>query len=240
MFLTKKLWIIEDMEDLQPIYSHIFEGQEFQLEFFTSFDGFRKAYQNEKNHPDLIIADIMLEDGHFFKLLNESDMTLRTPYMVISSSDDLDTIRGAYQAGAIDYLLKPFNQNEIRAKVERHLINIEERVQEASKSLEALNLDLTQFTNKEIKIIESFNMKEEKTLHRNEIVKVIWKNIAIHPNTLDVHIYNLRKKLKTYGFGIKAIGNGLFKFIEEKKTETPTSETNQHSTDTADTADTVS
>jgi DNA-binding winged helix-turn-helix (wHTH) protein len=62
-------------------------------------------------------------------------------------------------------------------------------------------------------------MKEEKTLHRNEIVKVIWKNIAIHPNTLDVHIYNLRKKLKPFGYGIKAIGNGLFKFVDLKPKE---------------------
>ncbi len=229
MFLTKKLWIIEDMEDLQPIYGHIFDGKEFQLQFFTSFDEFRKAYTSEKNLPDLIIADIMLEDGHFFKLLNETDMTLNTPYLVISSSDDLETLRNAYAAGAIDYLLKPFNQNEIRAKVERHLINIEERVQEASKSLEALNLDLTFFTNKEIKIIESFNLKEEKTLHRNEIVKVIWKNIAIHPNTLDVHIYNLRKKLKNFGYGIKAIGNGLFKFIETASKEASTSSSSEES-----------
>ena len=214
MLLTKKLWIIEDMEDLQPIYNHIFAEEEYQISFFKSFDEFRRAYNAEKNLPELIIADIMLEDGHFFKLLNESDMTLNTPYLVISSSDDLDTLRNAFQAGAIDYLLKPFNQNEIKAKVERHLTNIEERNQETSKSLEALNLDLSQFTNKEIKIIESFNIKEEKTLHRNEIVKVIWKNIAIHPNTLDVHIYNLRKKLKTFDYGIKAIGNGLFKFIE--------------------------
>lgn len=202
------------MEDLQPIYHHIFEGDEFQLRFFKSFDEFRKAYQSEKNHPDLIVADIMLEDGHFFKLLNDSDMTLNTPYMVISSSDDIETLRNAFEAGAIDYILKPFNQNEIRAKVERHLQNIEERIQETSKSLEALNLDLGLFTNKEIKIIESFNMKEDKTLHRNEIVKIIWKNIAIHPNTLDVHIYNLRKKLKAYNYGIKAIGNGLFKITE--------------------------
>jgi DNA-binding response OmpR family regulator len=214
MFLTKKLWIIEDMEDLQPIYSHIFSGEEYDLRFFKSFDEFRRSYISEKSLPNIIIADIMLEDGHFFKLLNESDMTLNTPYLVISSSDDLETLRNAFQAGAIDYLLKPFNQNEIRAKVERHIINIEEKNQETSKSLEALNLDLSQFTNKEIKIIESFNIKEEKTLHRNEIVKVIWKNIAIHPNTLDVHIYNLRKKLKMFGYGIKAIGNGLFKFIE--------------------------
>ena len=57
-------------------------------------------------------------------------------------------------------------------------------------------------------------MKDDKTLHRNEIVKIIWRNIAIHPNTLDVHIYNLRKKLKDYNYGIKAIGNGLFRFTD--------------------------
>ena len=121
-------------------------------------------------------------------------------------------MRVAFEAGAIDYILKPFNYNEIYAKVEKHLKKIEERNYETTKSLEALNLDLSVFTNKEIKIIESFNIKEDKTLHRNEIVKIIWKNIAIHPNTLDVHIYNLRKKLKTFGYGIKAIGNGLFRF----------------------------
>ena len=214
MLLSKKLWIIEDMVDLHPIYNHIFTGEEYSLQFFKSFDEFKKAHSNDKNLPDLIIADIMLEDGHFFKLLNESDMTLNIPYLVISSSDDISTIRNAFDAGAIDYLLKPFNQNEVRAKVERHIINIEERNLETSKSLEALNLDLSLFTNKEIKIIESFNIKEEKTLHRNEIVKLIWKNIAIHPNTLDVHIYNLRKKLKPFNFGIKAVGNGLFKFID--------------------------
>jgi DNA-binding response OmpR family regulator len=212
--MNKVLWIIEDMVDLQPVYKNIFDNEEYTIRFFKSFDEFSKSYHAEKFLPHLIIADIMLEDGNFFKLLNESDMTLNTPYLVISSSDDIDTMRIAFEAGAIDYLLKPFNYNETLAKVERHLYKIEERNHETSKSLEALNLDLAIFTNKEIKIIESFNIKEDKTLHRNEIVKIIWKNIAIHPNTLDVHIYNLRKKLKTFNYGIKAIGNGLFKFIQ--------------------------
>jgi DNA-binding response OmpR family regulator len=216
--MSKTLWIIEDMVDLQPVYKNIFEDDNYSIKFFQSFTEFSKSYQSIKVMPDLIIADIMLEDGNFFKLLNESDITLNTPYMVISSSDDIDTMRIAFEAGAIDYLLKPFNYNETLAKVERHLNKIEERNHETSKSLEALNLDLSAFTNKEIKIIESFNIKEDKTLHRNEIVKIIWKNIAIHPNTLDVHIYNLRKKLKAFGYGIKAIGNGLFKFTQLETT----------------------
>jgi len=215
MNTKKKLWVIEDMIDLQPVYLSNFEEDQYDLNFFKSFDEFRAAYKNgSKEDIDLIIADIYLEDGHFFQLLNESDMTLSTPYLVISSSDEYETIQNAFEAGAIDYILKPFNRNEVKAKVEKHLHHIEERAHETSKSLEALNLDLSQFTNKEIKIIESFNTQEDKTLHRNDIVKIIWKNIAIHPNTLDVHIYNLRKKLKVSQYSIKAIGNGLFKFIE--------------------------
>ncbi|MEX0797808.1 MAG: response regulator [Bacteriovoracaceae bacterium] len=210
----KNLWIIEDMEDLQPIYQSILEEDKYNLTFFTSFDEFRSAYLSSKDQIDLIIADIFLEDGHFFKLLNESDMTLSTPYLVISSSDEYESLQNAFEAGAIDYILKPFNKSEIKAKVERHVRQIDERNHETSKSLEALHLDLASFTNKEIKIIESFNVQEDKTLHRNDIVKIIWKNIAIHPNTLDVHIYNLRKKLKQSNYSIKAIGNGLFRFVK--------------------------
>jgi DNA-binding response OmpR family regulator len=211
----KRIWVIEDMLDLHPVYLSIFNDERCDLKFSQNFNEFKNEYNELKNSFDLIIADIYLPDGHFFKLLNESDLTLNTPFLVISASDELDSFRNAFQAGAIDYILKPFNQNEIKAKVEKHLCNIEEKTNESIKSLEALNLDLTKFTNKEVKIIESFNIKEDKTLHRNDIVKIIWKNIAIHPNTLDVHIYNLRKKLKPYNYNIKAIGNGLFRFLSE-------------------------
>lgn len=214
MDFEKNIWIIEDVEDLQFVYRNIFSSSPVTLTFFKSFDQFAKALRNEDNQPDLIIADIMLEDGHFFQLLNEEDLSLTVPYLVISGSDDLETINNAFEADAIDYILKPLNHNEIKAKVERFLNKIEEKSLESSRSLEALNIDFTNFTNKEVRIIESFNIKEDKTLHRNEIVQIIWKNIAIHPNTLDVHIYNLRKKLKEFDYGIKAIGGGNFMFVD--------------------------
>jgi DNA-binding response OmpR family regulator len=213
--MKHSLWIIEDMVDLHTIYQNIFDEESYNISFFQSFDEFKNKYSRLKDDqlPDLIIADIMLEDGHFIKLLNDSEITLNTPYLVISSSDDIDTIRTAFEAGAIDYLLKPFNYNETLAKVERHINVIEVRNNEVSKSLEALNLNLDAYTNKEIKIIESFNANEDRSLHRNEIVNIIWKNVSIHPNTLDVHIYNLRKKLKKENYAIKATGNGMFKFM---------------------------
>lgn len=216
MLLPKKIWILEDMEDLWPVYDNALSEDHFILKYFPSFDNFARVYDQheEKDYPDLILADITLvDDTNFFQKLNESDLTLSTPYMIVSNSKDIETIRMAFEAGAIDYLIKPINENELIAKAEKHLMYLQEKNNETSKSLEALNLDLSAFTNKEIRIIESFNIKEEKTLYRSEIVKLIWKNINIHPNTLDVHIYNLRKKLKPFNYGIKSIGNGLFKFI---------------------------
>lgn len=211
---NKRIWVLEDMEELMPVYESIFEKSNFKIKFFKSFDSFECCYkENNDIKPDLVIVDINLEDGNFFQLLNESDLTLTDPFIVVSKSDEKMSFELAFEAGAIDYLLKPINNNELYSKVAKHLTNIEKRIIESSKTLKNLNLNIQNYTNKEIKIIESFNFQEDKTLHRSEIVKIIWKNIAIHPNTLDVHIYNLRKKLKQDNHTIKAIGNGQFKFM---------------------------
>lgn len=210
----KRIWVIEDMLDLKPVYQSVFDNSEYKIDFFQSFNDFKNKYtQSSDIKPDLSIVDINLQDGNFFQLLNESDVTLTDPFIVVSKSNELPSFELAFEAGAIDYLLKPINNNELLAKVSKHLKSIEKRIIESSKTLKSLNLDIQNYTNKEIKIIESFNFQDDKTLHRSEIVKIIWKNIAIHPNTLDVHIYNLRKKLKKDGHTIKAIGNGHFKFM---------------------------
>ena len=63
MLLPKKVWVLEDMEDLWPIYGHALDEQHFQLKFFPNFDNFARIYsqQEEKDQPDLILADITLE-----------------------------------------------------------------------------------------------------------------------------------------------------------------------------------
>lgn len=216
MSTEKTLWIIEDMHEMRPVYESIFDNSKakLNLKFFSSFAQFSESYHRAEVHPDLIIADIMLEDGNFIQMLNEANLSLNSPFLVASICDDYETIANAFEIGAIDYIIKPLKFDEVKAKVERHLVIIEERNIENTKTLSALRIELSQFTNMEIKIIESFNIQDQLTLHRNDLIQIIWKNIAIHPNTLDVHIYNLRKKLKCFNYSIKAIGNGYFKFID--------------------------
>ena len=46
--MNKRLWIIEDMVDLQPVYKNIFDNESYDLRFFKSFDEFSRSYQNDK------------------------------------------------------------------------------------------------------------------------------------------------------------------------------------------------
>lgn len=217
------LWIIEDMQELHAVYETIFENSQHQLKFFVNYAQFKTSYDElvekstSSNSPDLLIIDIKLEDGDFFKHLNEDNVNLNANFIVVSESSDYQSVYDALSTGALDFIVKPINLSEMQAKVDHHLEKIEEKKRLKDNILKQMNLNITDFTNKEVKIIESFQAKEDKTLHRSQIVQIIWKNIAIHPNTLDVHIYNLRRKLKPYNFNIKAIGSGQFKFIEMEK-----------------------
>jgi len=216
MLLSRKIWIIESKEEEWKTYDSALSQDNCNLSFFQNFEQFTTAYSKEpqSSQPDIIIADIDHQNSNAFIKLSSSEPAISSPFIIISESKDLSTMRQSFEAGAVDYLMKPLIPDELQAKTEKHLIERQRKLEETSKSLEALNIDVSAFTNKEIKIIESFNIRDEKTLHRSEIVKLIWKNINIHPNTLDVHIYNLRKKLKAYGYGIKSSGNGIFKFID--------------------------
>ena len=149
MLLHKKLWIIEDREEMWPVYDTALHEDSYNLTFFRNFKQFESSYlkEEEKAQPDLIVADIALEDLDFFKELHNSELQLATPFMVVSQSQDLDTMRTAFQAGAIDYIVKPVLGPELLAKTEKHLIDLQERSQEASKSLETLKLDKSLYTN---------------------------------------------------------------------------------------------
>jgi DNA-binding response OmpR family regulator len=210
---NKKIWVIEDSPELQDIYTTLFSDAG-QINCFKSFEQFSKEYSKIISKPDILIVDIMLEDGNFFDTLNKYEISLESPFIIVSGIDKLESFEIAYSAGAADYLLKPLNFNEVKAKVIHHLSAAEERTHECAKFLETLELDIKTLTNRECKIIESFHMREDCTLHRSELNKILWKNLTIHPNTLDVHIYNLRKKLKDSSYAIKSVGSGLFQFYK--------------------------
>ena len=75
-------------------------------------------------HPDMFILDLMMPDPDGFKLcrmLRADPLYRRTPILIVTALNDVDSRLVAMGAGANDYLVKPFHINELYASVEKWL-----------------------------------------------------------------------------------------------------------------------
>jgi DNA-binding response OmpR family regulator len=118
-------------------------------------------------------------------------------------------MRYCFQVGAVDFLLSPINKNELILRIERFLKG--RTIEYMGKPyLENVNPELmAKLTAKELKIFNYFIRFPHRSHHRDDLMKEVWKDVYVHPKTLDVHIYNLRKKIQGI-YDIKSRGNGHY------------------------------
>lgn len=196
------IWILEDFEGCQFVYKKALDDR-YNLRFFSRIDMFLNALKSNDQLPDLVIADITLEDGSFFDLfdLPRYRKMLSFPFIVISSMADKDTLRFGYKNGALDYLLKPFKKTELIVKIEQAFIR--SGVVISKESI----LDNENLTKKEKKIIKVLLDADGDAVCREEILEQVWNDQDIATKTLDVHIHNLRRKISE--FDIQIINEGI-------------------------------
>ena len=76
------------------------------------------------------------------------------------------------------------------------------KIDVSTLSLQFRGKTLSPLTAKEIQILSQLNNAPEKSMPRDEIVRRVWKTVKVSPKTLDVHIFNLRRKLTPLGIEI--------------------------------------
>lgn len=127
-------------------------------------------------------------------------------------------MRLCFSKGASDYLTKPFAKSELIIKVERLFAQSEQ----SSKPYQGLLIDPVSLTvscgtmtsvpltTKELQIVTVIHQSQNYTVSRDDLVNRIWGKFKVSNNTLDVHIYNLRKKLTPLGLGINFTPPNLY------------------------------
>lgn len=183
-----------------------------------------------KKKFDLIIIDIGLPDGNGLNLCtNLQSRFSKIPIFILTGEHDLAQKIMSFSAGADDYITKPFEILELRARISAKLNKIEQ----ASESLEILKwkelmincnrYEVTVFDDKtpknaeltalEFKILLFFARRTENVLTRDAILDGIWgENTFVNHRTVDTHISKLRKKLHTASDTIKSIHGKGYKF----------------------------
>jgi DNA-binding response OmpR family regulator len=213
------IWIVEDDEGCRFVYDQILK-KTFEPIYFPTISSFKSHIDKSvKKQPVLIIADLNLPDGNFLDYLStykKSDLGFDTPIIIISSDDDADSLRLCFKNGVDDYLTKPFRRNELIVKIETILRGkntfggtIQHDVSIDGNSIEGL-------TTKERKLLELFLKDGDRKTCREEILDKVWGGRYIHPKSVDVHLYNLRRKLHPYGHIIKSLGQGRWSLISDR------------------------
>lgn len=194
------------IEDNQHIGSNI--KQFLELEWCTIdrvMDGASWLEQAIKNTYECIILDVMLPGLDGISVLNELRVHKKTPVIMTTAKWQLDDKSQSYDAGADDYLVKPFALEELRMRIQaivkrgqpqdifrRGDIEVHLENNQVLKWWEEVALPL-----KEFQLLSCLIDEEWKTISRTALIEQVWWSDSLFENDakLDVYISNLRKKL---------------------------------------------
>jgi len=214
------IWILEGNKDQQLIYSGIFLDIH-PIKFFNSLSELQLAIsENDVRNCKLLIADLMLPDGFFLEFLNQPIISISFPFIIASSIHDIDVMRIAFAKGASDYLVRPIDESELITKIEKVLSeNKTDKNEHYRKILDlrSRNSEYKNLTFKEAHILSILLSSPTQSISREDLLLEVWKTTTVHPKTIDVHIHNLRKKIKPHGIQISS-GERVKLFSPSNKT----------------------
>ena len=201
----KRILIIEDDQEISKLLSVILT--KLELDSIVAYSGTEGLLQLQNNKFDLILLDLMLPGKSGEELIKKIREENSIPIIVISAKVDIENKVHVLKMGADDYITKPFNQEEVLARVEVQLrkSTITSRtaenvwrglkIQPEKLSVSLENTEL-QLTNAEFDILSLFVSHPEHAFSKREIYESIWKGTYLgDDNTISVHVSNLRKKM---------------------------------------------
>ncbi len=188
-----------------------FNLQNEGYEVFTGSDGLEAIQLVQEKKPDLVILDVMMPnlDGMTAcgKIREFSDVPI---ILLTAKTDDMDKLMG-FDHGADDYITKPFNILELKARIRallRRTGNTEKNSPDNTLTVGTITLDLdarnafragnmVDLTAKEFDVIEFLMRNPNRVYSREALLDTIWAyEYRSDIRTVDVHIRRLREKLE--------------------------------------------
>ncbi len=219
--MKRLIAIVDDELDILDLVDYHLKKSGFETLCFTNAQDFMDSLQDRE--IDLLILDLMLPDKDGIELTKE--LKSQNEYrdipiiMLTARAEEIDRVIGL-EIGADDYITKPFSPRELVARVRAVLrrtpsksdkeINrmvIKERIVLDTDGFKVL-IDGNEipFTSTEFKILELLSKNRGMVFTREEILEHLWGlDKVVTDRTIDVHIRNIRKKLKDLGNLIKNV-----------------------------------
>ena len=224
--MSKKIAVIEDNKTNIKLIRYQLEMEGFDVHIEETGNAGLKMIKNQK--PDMVILDIGLPDMDGFELcktLRNDKITKDYPIIMLTAKgEDRDKIEGL-KLGADDYITKPYNADELILRIKNLLTrSIKYKENNGFKKVKDLEVDyskrevkvkgkLVSLTFSEYQILNLLIDNPGKAYKKKELNKIIFNiNEEVESRTIDTHVHNLRKKLKSSGSLINTIRSVGFIF----------------------------
>ena len=114
----KKILIADDEEDIKTVVKFYLESRGYEVA--TAFDGLDAISMCESDTPDLLLLDVMMPVMSGFEVarrLKANPKTSSIPIIMLSAASQADSIKEGLEAGARDYIIKPFEPSKLEEMV---------------------------------------------------------------------------------------------------------------------------
>jgi DNA-binding response OmpR family regulator len=202
-----KILAIEDQEQLAEFLKKGLKHNGFSLDYVTDGESGQKRIELYHDDYNLVLLDLMLPKRNGLEVCkNVRDLGITVPIIILTAKDNINDKVALFEAGADDYLVKPFSFKELIARINAVLRRPQKSyVKELKvgdltinpKSLKAFYKDKElKLTLKEISILEYLMQNPNQVVSREQLLMNNWDfNSDQFNNVIDVYMNRLRNKI---------------------------------------------
>jgi DNA-binding response OmpR family regulator len=199
--------IIEDEREIAKFVDLELRAENYDT--VVAYDGVTGLSKFRELQPDLVILDLMLPVLDGLEVARRIRKTSNAPILILTAKDSVDDEVKGLDAGADDYLVKPFSIEALLARVRTQLRRVnpqitgEIRVADLVMNVEGREAFRAgrriELSAKEYELLELFARHPGKVFNRFEIEEKVWPEYTGGSNVVDVYVGYLRRKLEGEG-----------------------------------------
>ncbi len=206
--MAKKVLVVDDEKLI--VKGIRFSLEQDGMEVDCAYDGEEALEMIRNKNYDIVLLDVMLPKLTGFEVCQQVREFSGVPIVMLTAKgEDMDKILGL-EYGADDYIIKPFNILEVKARLKAIIRRTSPKPKEAAKVIENGDLKLDcegrrvyvsgkeiNLTAKEFELLELLVVNANKVYGREKLLKLVWGNdYPGDVRTVDVHVRRLREKIE--------------------------------------------
>lgn len=200
--------LVEDESRLASAMIRTLRESGYDVAWASSLESARKQFNDSIS---VLVLDLMLPDGNGLAWLSELRRTqCKVPIIILTARDSVQDRVTGLDAGADDYLVKPFSLEELLARIRARLrsgpVGSANILTVGPLSADLLNRTATrdgrrlELQNRQFEFLVFLMRHANQIVDRKTIAKEVWKeSTATWTNVIDVHVNQLRKQLESLG-----------------------------------------